>query len=251
MLVRKQASLKKRKQKEMSSQKKSSAATSPTSSAPDLSIRSDKVAILSTGYTKPASEQGDDKEYDSDGSHEDEDSDDDGSRGESVSGDESAVVSHAARFRQSPWDFFREIGLHVSGTGWRSYDNFIGQPIFYNGFSERMKAAVLSSPLLQEKIRYLADRRVKGEEEQGLLQQGAGKRVGDWNEDGSQVGGIGKEFVGERRVSVESSLQKVAEKLIDNMICKMESKRFIRGAYYLAIQLLTRAYHQGRMQCLF
>ncbi|KJF60279.1 acyltransferase [Coccidioides immitis RS] len=33
--------------------------------------------------------------------------------------------------------------------------------------------------------------------------------------------------------------------MIDNMICKMESKTFIRGAYYLCTQLLTRAYHQG------
>lgn len=29
------------------------------------------------------------------------------------------------------------------------------------------------------------------------------------------------------------------------MICKMDSKYFIRGAYYFATQLLTRAYHQG------
>jgi len=29
------------------------------------------------------------------------------------------------------------------------------------------------------------------------------------------------------------------------MICKMESKRFIRGASYMCTQLLTRAYHQG------
>ena len=37
----------------------------------------------------------------------------------------------------------------------------------------------------------------------------------------------------------------VADKLTDNMICKFESKAFIRGAYYLITQLLTRAYHQG------
>ena len=29
------------------------------------------------------------------------------------------------------------------------------------------------------------------------------------------------------------------------MICKFESKTFIRGAYYLVTQLLLRAYHQG------
>lgn len=237
MLKRQGSPAKNKSQKGMSSPKKSSAATSPTSSAPDLSIRSDKVAILSTGYTKPTSEQREDyRNPESDDGHDDDN--DTSSRDEDAGSDESAVVSRTARFRQSPWDFFREIGLHVSGTGWRSYDNFIGQPIFYNGFSERMKAAVLSSPLLQEKIRYLADRRVKSEDEQGSSKQWAGKQNRDGNEDNSV----------ERRASVESSLQKVAEKLIDNMICKMESKMFIRGAYYFAIQLLTRAYHQGRVQ---
>ena len=225
----------------MSSPKKSSAATSPTSSAPDLSIRGNKVAILPPGYTKPTCVHEGNKDYESDDSN----NDDNDSRDDEVGSDESAVVSHATRFRQSPWDFFREISLHVSGTGWRSYDNFIGQPIFYNGFSDKMKAAVLSSPLLQEKIRYLADRKVKSEEEQGALQQKAGKRDGDM--DGILDKGVRKEVVEKRRALVESSLQEVAEKLIDNMICKMESKRFIRGAYYFAIQLLTRAYHQGRM----
>lgn len=37
----------------------------------------------------------------------------------------------------------------------------------------------------------------------------------------------------------------MAEKLTDNMICKFESKPFIRGAYYLVTQLTLRAYHQG------
>ena len=49
----------------------------------------------------------------------------------------------------------------------------------------------------------------------------------------------------QRRAFIEQSLQEVAEKLTDDMICKMESKTFIRGAYYLASELLTRAYHQG------
>lgn len=46
-------------------------------------------------------------------------------------------------------------------------------------------------------------------------------------------------------MQIEESLMQVSEGWTDSMICKMESKGFIRGAYYFATQLLTRAYHQG------
>lgn len=118
----------------------------------------------------------------------------------------------------------------MSGTGWRAYDNVIGQPIFYSGFSENMKNAVMSAPLLQTRIAQLADRRLAVEEREGLL-------------------GASPEDVAARRSrrrgELVSGLQEVADRLTDNMICKFESKTFIRGAYYLVTQLLTRAYHQG------
>ncbi|KAF1966167.1 glycerol-3-phosphate acyltransferas-like protein [Bimuria novae-zelandiae CBS 107.79] len=149
---------------------------------------------------------------------------------------EREVINSMARFRSSPLDFIREVSLHVSGTGWRSYDDIVGQPIFYSGFSENMKSMVLSNPMLVSKVRELADKRVEVEAKEGLL----GEAVMN-----------GKDGVGSgdrkrrRREMIEESLMEVAETLTDNMICKMESKRFIRGAYYLATQLLTRAYHQG------
>ena len=118
----------------------------------------------------------------------------------------------------------------MSGTGWRAYENAIGQPIFYSGFSENMKAAVMSTPILQKRISDLAAKRIEVEEKEGLLNK----------ED--------KMFASKRalrRACIEQSLQEVAEKLTDDMICKMESKTFIRGAYYLCTELLTRAYHQG------
>lgn len=120
--------------------------------------------------------------------------------------------------------------MHVSGTGWRAYERPIGQPIFYSGFSDNMKAAVLSTPILQQRISELADKRIAVEEKEGLINRDdklwASKRA-------------------QRRAFIEQSLQEVCEKLTDEMICKMESKRFIRGAYYLCTELLTRAYHQG------
>jgi len=140
------------------------------------------------------------------------------------------LVEHMARFRESPLDFLREMSLHVSGSGWRSYDDVIGQPIFYQGFTDNIKAAVMATPMLHAKIGELAGKRLVVEEEQGLL---------------SNRDGMYEKHKAKRKAEIETSLQEVAESLTDQMVCKMESKRFIRTAYYLVTQLLTRAYHQG------
>ena len=122
------------------------------------------------------------------------------------------------------------MSLHVSGTGWRAYDNFIGQPIFYPGFSENMIANVLATPILQAKIIELAEKRILVEEELGVLSKSDIR----YNEKRMQ-----------RKNVLEHGLTELSEKLVGDMICKMESRPFIRGAYYMATQLLTRAYHQG------
>jgi hypothetical protein len=93
-----------------------------------------------------------------------------------------------------------------------------------------MTAAVLSTPILQKRIVELAEKRVSVEEKEGFLNTKdplyAAKRS-------------------QRLSVIEHNLQELSEKLTGEMICKMESRTFIRGAYYLATQLLTRAYHQG------
>ena len=126
--------------------------------------------------------------------------------------------------------FLREVSLYVSGTGWRAYDDVIGQPIFYSGFSENMKNLVVSSPLLQRKISELAAKRLEVEEREGLIN----KNDPDYAQKRAH-----------RQIALVSGLQEVVEKLTDGMICKFESKTFIRGAYYMVTQLLLRAYHQG------
>jgi glycerol-3-phosphate O-acyltransferase len=126
--------------------------------------------------------------------------------------------------------FLREVSLYVSGTGWRAYDKVIGQPIFYSGFSEHIRNTVISAPLLTNKIAQLADMRLEIEEKEGWF-----------NKDDPNYT-IEK---AQRRSAIERGLQELAEKLTNDMICKFESKTFIRGAYYLVTQLLTRAYHQG------
>ena len=170
---------------------------------PDLEILGDNVTIHPAGYSAPLNHK-------------------DGAS-------ERNLVENMARFRENPFDWLKEVSLYVSGAGWRAYDDVIGQPIFYSGFSENMKAAVMGTPMLRRKIEELAEKRVQLECELGLLGQGVErpKRSSD------------------RREEIETSLKEVALEMTDHMICKMESKRFIRGAYYLCTQLLTRAYHQG------
>ena len=175
----------------------------PSTAAPDLEILGDQVTLHEASYVEPVF-----------GSHD---------------GPERNLVEHMARFRESPLDFLKEVSLHVSGTGWRAYDDFIGQPIFYNGFSEKMINAVMSKPLLQAKIEQLAEKRAEVEEREGLFGNGRSRSKRRM----------------ERKKEIVTSLQEVATDLTDRMICKMESRRFIRGAYYLCTQLLTRAYHQG------
>ncbi|KAL2120083.1 hypothetical protein VTJ04DRAFT_4109 [Mycothermus thermophilus] len=172
--------------------------------APDLRILGDRITLQPSGYVEPA--------------------------GVVSEGKEEALMKNMARFRSEPLRFLREVSLYVSGTGWRAYDDVIGQPIFYSGFSDHIKSLVLGAPLLQAKIAQLADMRVAVEEKQGLLNP-ADK---DFGAKKSQ-----------RRAVLIQALQEVAEKLTDNMICKFDSKPFIRGAYYLVSQLLLRAYHQG------
>ncbi|KAG2164577.1 hypothetical protein VTO58DRAFT_103100 [Aureobasidium pullulans] len=137
---------------------------------------------------------------------------------------ETPLLSSYARFRSAPLDFLREVSLHLSGTGWRSYDDFIGRNIFYNGFSSHITALVLKNPRLQAKISELAHKRLDVEIAEGTLPD---------------------HKVEDRRKELEAQLVQVADSWTDQMICKMDSRRFIRGAYYFATQLLTRAYHQG------
>ena len=179
---------------------------SRTSVPPDLDILGDQVTLHPSGIVEPPEKP----------QKEDEDRN---------------LVKHMAGFRSSPLEFLREVSLHVSGMGWRAYDDVVGQPIFYPGFSEHMIAAVLSTPILQQRIRELAEKRVEVEEKAGLL-------------NGKDKLYAAKKA--QRTAVIEQSLQELSEKLTGDMICKFESKLFIRSAYYVVTQLLTRAYHQGR-----
>jgi len=148
---------------------------------------------------------------------------------------EQSLLEPYARFRREPINAIQELGLHFLGTEWRSYDKIAGQNIYYPGFSDNMKRMVMAQPRLQKKLSELARKRVEVEIHEGLL--GPIGLEGEVEKH--------KQRRLERRSEIESELKEVAEGWTDKMICKMDSRYFIRGAYYFATQLLTRAYHQG------
>ncbi|KAF3909275.1 hypothetical protein ABW20_dc0106989 [Dactylellina cionopaga] len=129
-----------------------------------------------------------------------------------------------SHFRDHPIEFLREIQMMYSGTGWRAYDNPIGQPVYYTGFTDDMKKAILGSNLVEGRIQGLASETVDDETRQGFLPKDQNER---------------------RRKEVVRQLRELADRTVDGMICKMESKSFIRTAYWLASQVLSRTYHQG------
>jgi 1-acyl-sn-glycerol-3-phosphate acyltransferase len=143
---------------------------------------------------------------------------------------EQNLVEHMARFEANPYEWFREVALFISGSGWRAYGNVTGQPVFYSGYTEKIRSAITESPMLQRKLAELTDKRLKVEEQEHVLDQTSSTFEMD---------------KAKRKEEIISSLREVTNTMIDNMVCKMESKYFIRGAYYMATQLLTRAYHQG------
>ncbi|KAI9889530.1 MAG: hypothetical protein M1814_005224 [Vezdaea aestivalis] len=197
----------------------------PPSSTPDLSILSDDITIHPGGYVEPAPPEPPTPTLDSTQSSFYDNNLTEPSPSSpntnSLSTDEKLLGQSPSRFRAAPFDFLREIQLHVSGVSWRAYDKPIGQPIYYNGFTEKMKNEVLENDGLKKKISELANTRAEEE-----------RRIGMSTDRG-------------RAMEIEGQLMEVAERMTDQMICKFESKRFIRGAAYLCTQLVTRAYNQG------
>jgi 1-acyl-sn-glycerol-3-phosphate acyltransferase len=179
--------------------------------APDISILGDSVTLYPSGYTQgaPSKQQQQRRQRE---------------QLQQSEGKERKLIDTFSRFRQNPFDFVREIGLHVNGTGWRAYDHAVGQPVFFPGFTDMMKARLIGNPMVRAKVAELAAGRAALEARDGLL--------------------AGKDGDGRRR-ELEESLRQVVDGMVDDMICKMESNTFIRGAYYFVTQLLTRAYHQG------
>lgn len=138
-----------------------------------------------------------------------------------------SIVTRMARFRKNPFNFAHEISLFVRGIGWRGYDNILGQPCFYSGYTAKLKGATMSSPILRQKLVELTEARLQVEEDEALLDQSSPTYLQEREK---------------RRHEITFQLIEITSDMLDYMMCKMESKTYIRAAFYGATQLLTRAY---------
>ena len=130
---------------------------------------------------------------------------------------------------ESPMNFFHDLKLHVRGSGWRGYNKVVGQPVFYSGYTDDITRAVMANVMLKDKLQDLAVRRVQTERAQDLY----------------GVSRVATQKSDLRLQQIVEELRERAQVMLNDLICKMESKIFIRGAYYAVTSLLTQAYHQG------
>ncbi len=86
----------------------------------------------------------------------------------------------------------------------------------------------MASPLLRQKIVDLTEERLKLEEKECLLDSSSQAYLSEREK---------------RRHEVISQLLEITADMLDKMVCKMESKTYIRSAFYGATQLLTRTYN--------
>ncbi|PHH54823.1 Glycerol-3-phosphate acyltransferase [Ceratocystis fimbriata CBS 114723] len=184
--------------------------------APDLKIGGSEITLQPTGYVPPATKRHQDKKNSPAGS---------------LDSEKEEALLHTSSFRSDPFRFLREISLHVSGSGWRGYDNFIGQLILYPGFTDHIKEKVLSAKLLRDRIAELSNNRLVKEDTEGCFGTPGTKKHA--------------RLRARRQADIISGLEDVADKMIENMMVKFESKAFLRGGAYLATQLTLSAYHQG------
>ncbi|KAK9452638.1 hypothetical protein V1511DRAFT_519448 [Dipodascopsis uninucleata] len=134
------------------------------------------------------------------------------------------LTSSVTHFREAPVTFLRDIGKHIVGLSYRSYENYVGKEICYHGFTEDMKKKVLSNLLLQNRITSLAEKYVN--------------EIAPWCY-------LDQDTREHRKTQIIHWLQGIAAKQTDNMICKFEHKHILRIAYYIVMQILGRTYNQG------
>ena len=140
---------------------------------------------------------------------------------------ERGLLERMARFHKNPFDFAHEISLFVRGVGWRGYNDIVGQPCFYSGYTEKIKNAVMRSDILRKRLLELTEARLKLEEKECLLDESSPSYLQDRER---------------RSQEIVSSLVDITRDMVDKMMCKMESHTYIRAAFYGTTQLLTRAY---------
>ncbi|GAA5851497.1 hypothetical protein JCM8547_001112 [Rhodosporidiobolus lusitaniae] len=136
-------------------------------------------------------------------------------------GQRNIVSGHQGHLRTDPIEFSKQLSLWMMGSGWRSYENYIGGRVFFEGYSEQCIQRVLSSSQVNNRIKDVAVARLATLN----LPEGPVKE--------------------KKRTQIDKNLRDEARKLADGLVAKMDSVRFLRFFGAIVNNLLVRLYHQG------
>ncbi|GAA6042860.1 hypothetical protein JCM8097_007194 [Rhodosporidiobolus ruineniae] len=136
-------------------------------------------------------------------------------------GQRNVVEGHQAHLRQDPIEFSKQLSLWVSGSGWRSYQDYIGARVFYEGYSDECMCGIMASPQVNAQIQRETDARL------AALSHPA---TADMQK---------------KRRQVESEVRKEARKVATGLVAKMDSIRFLRVFALVVHNALIRMYDQG------
>lgn len=133
------------------------------------------------------------------------------------------LVHDIKRFRDDPLKFLSTLGHHAVGSSWRSYEDVVGQPLYYPGFSEQIKEKVMKNRRVQKNIRLLVQRQMESEESWRLTQN---ERIA-------------------RAAMYRDWISNQTENMVSKLMVTFEHRSYLQACYYFFAQFLSRAYNQG------
>ncbi|CAO3611194.1 unnamed protein product [Cunninghamella blakesleeana] len=143
------------------------------------------------------------------------------------------VVEHEPRrIREDPVAFVLNMGLYYQGTGWRGYQEYVGNKIFYPQFSANMRAKVLESEAVNKTIDDLAEKQAISL----LSSQSKWQKLSDKEK---------SKMLHKQKKALRKELQAVAKGIAEKSVAKLDSIRFIRFFAFTVNNILVRLYHQG------
>ncbi|KAG0018533.1 hypothetical protein BGZ81_010189 [Podila clonocystis] len=153
---------------------------------------------------------------------------------------------HAGRIREDPVGFVVQTAAFYQGTGWRSYSNYVGTRILYEGFSATFKERILASKKVNDLVKAMAKKQLDAliKQKQDAHEAEKAANVGKKNFK-PKAFPMRPEDIETRRKALEAELVAVAKTNIDKLVCDMNSMRFIRFFAFLINNILVRMYHQG------
>ncbi|CAG8484079.1 7131_t:CDS:10 [Paraglomus brasilianum] len=135
------------------------------------------------------------------------------------------TLHHPGHFREDPVGFMMAMGAFYQGTGWRSYKNYIGARILYEGYTEETKERVLNSERVRYMIAYLAEKQAN------IL--------------AATSPNVDLKIIGKKKKHFEKELEAVANQMVEKLVADLSSLRFVRLFGFFVNNILVRMYHQG------